>query len=145
MAQAKWPVYLYNAEGQFLVCDNPDQVEKAKAKGYRATPPAKPIPYPTTLYDKDGNTKVVVDDADAKKWTDRGFGADYVASKQPVEQKLAVAAPSLNSEMIQAFMAEISSLRSRLDTAEDWLDALEASATEPKKGKKKGDDPDPAS
>ena len=89
MATPKFPLFYYNDKGEFLVCDNADQVEKAKAKGFKPTPPSKPIEFPVTLYDKNGNTRRVGSPAEKKEWLGRGFSEDFVAPKAEPAQALA--------------------------------------------------------
>lgn len=126
MSKQTFPIYLYNAAGAVSVCDNLEQVDRARSKGFTSN--YRPVAWPKTVYNSVGAVAVAKDEDHLKTLQVEGFTEGYVALPAAPEPAASSGNVGGSPDFIRAVFAEISELRQRVE-------ALEAAITEPRAAK----------
>lgn len=136
MADLKFPMNVYNADGAVLQVNKQLDYDQAKAKGYG--PRYVHSQFPKMVYCKaNGSSKVVTSEAElaalGDEWTE-----EFVAAPAPKAVPLQ-SAPESNDAGMKVLFAQLRDALNRLDHHEERLEALEnapPAAPAPESGKK---------
>lgn len=114
----KWPQYRYNAKGEVRVCDNKEQLEKAKTTGFTATNYVKQS-FPTVVYGKDGVTALATSEQDLEDKIKEGWSQEHIPAKKETPQALGVpSGQTANDETMKLLMGLITETREKIEALE---------------------------